>query len=129
MSIAQEFLRAGAGIATAAICFATLPASADIISDWNEQLVAVLLAEKANALAQSRAAAIVQTAVFEAVNSIEQRYAPYNQSIAGAAGASAEAAAASAAYRALVALYPNQRGPARRGDRALAGSCCAQTGQ
>ena len=46
------------------------PADADMVIDWNEQLVAVVQAEKANALVQSRAAAIVHTAMFEAVNAI-----------------------------------------------------------
>lgn len=90
-------------------CLAAAPASADVVSDWNEQLLAVVQIEKANALAQSRAAAMVHTALFEAVNAIERRYMPYGQPVAAPPGASAEAAAASAAHRALAALYPNQR--------------------
>ncbi|MGM9486018.1 vanadium-dependent haloperoxidase [Ideonella sp. YS5] len=92
------------------------------MSDWNEQLVAVVQMEKANALAQSRAAAIMHTAIFEAVNSIERRYRPYSQAIAAPAGASAESAAASAAHLALTTLYPHQRG---RLDEALTRSLAA----
>jgi hypothetical protein len=54
-------------------------------------------------------AAIVQAAVFDAVNGIERRYAPIHVPPAGPAGASREAAAAQAAYATLVQLYPTQK--------------------
>ena len=57
----------------------------------------------------SRVAAIVQAAVFDAVNGIDQRYAPIHVPPAGPAGASPEAAAVQAAYATLVQLYPTQK--------------------
>ncbi|HSW25932.1 MAG TPA: vanadium-dependent haloperoxidase [Burkholderiaceae bacterium] len=82
---------------------------ADTISDWNGKLIGVMLAEQSNPLVQSRNAALVHVAMFEAVNSIERRYAPYRQAIDGKQGASAAAAAAVAAHRSLLALYPKQK--------------------
>lgn len=96
-----------AGLFGATLLFAG-SAIADPITDWNQTLVAAMLAEKSNPFVQSRNAALVHVAMFEAVNSIEHRYTPYRQSIDGARGASAEAAAAAAAHRTLIALYPNQ---------------------
>jgi hypothetical protein len=47
--------------------------------------------------------------MFEAVNSVERRYAPYRQAIDGRRGASAAVAAAVAAHRSLLALYPKRK--------------------
>jgi hypothetical protein len=52
----------------------------------------------------TRVAAIVQAAVFDAVNGIARRYTPLHVEPAGPAGASREAAAVQAAYAALVQL-------------------------
>jgi membrane-associated phospholipid phosphatase len=52
--------------------------------------------------------AIVQAAVYDAVNSIDQSYTPYLALIPAPAGASMEAAAAQAAHDALVGLFPAQ---------------------
>jgi hypothetical protein len=54
-------------------------------------------------------AAIVHTAVFDAVNGIDRRYTPIHVAPAGPAGASREAAAVQAAYVTLVQLYPTQK--------------------
>jgi hypothetical protein len=58
---------------------------------------------------QSRSAAIVHLAVFEAVNAIQKDYKPYLGSISAPSWASPEAATVAAAHRALVALYPEQK--------------------
>jgi hypothetical protein len=47
--------------------------------------------------------------MFEAVNAIDRRYAPYKLNLAAERTTSKEAAAASAAYDILVALYPDQK--------------------
>src|SRR6202140_3024776 len=57
----------------------------------------------------SRVAAIVQAAVFDALNGIARRYTPIHVAPAGPAGASREAAAVQAAYATLVQLYPAQK--------------------
>ena len=56
---------------------------------------------------QTRWGAIVQLAVFEAVNSITGQYVPYLGTITAPPGASAEAAAVAAAHRTLVTLRSN----------------------
>jgi hypothetical protein len=55
----------------------------------------------------SRAMAIVQAAVFDAVNSIDRSYARYMVEVNAPAGASIDAAAATAAHDTLSALYPD----------------------
>jgi hypothetical protein len=57
----------------------------------------------------SRAFAIVQGAVFDAVNSIDTQYSPYLIRVAAAPDASMDAAVAEAAYTTLVSLYPYQQ--------------------
>jgi hypothetical protein len=58
----------------------------------------------------SRALAIVQAAVFDAVNSIDRSYDPYLIEVNAPAGASLDAAAAQAAHDTLVALFPEYQG-------------------
>ena len=99
---------ASASIALA-LCLGSAHVSADTVTDWNQTLVEVMLAEKSNPLQQSRSSALMHAAMFEAVNSIERRYLPYRQTIEGVRGASADAAAAVAAHRSLLALYPRQK--------------------
>lgn len=55
----------------------------------------------------ARALAIVQAAVYDSVNSIDQSYQPYKFKVAAAPGASIDAAAAQAAHDTLVALFPS----------------------
>jgi hypothetical protein len=57
----------------------------------------------------SRAMAIVQGAVFDAVNSVDPLYTPYlNIQVPAPADASIDAAVAQAAHDTLVAMFPNQ---------------------
>jgi hypothetical protein len=65
--------------------------------------------ERQNPFAQARYGAIVQLAVFEAVNSITGDYHPYLGTVTAPPGASAEAAATEAAYRMLVAYFPTSK--------------------
>jgi hypothetical protein len=57
----------------------------------------------------SRALAMVQIAVFDALNSINQDYQPYTEIFEGYEDASSHAAVAYAAYNTLAALYPQQK--------------------
>jgi hypothetical protein len=57
----------------------------------------------------SRAFAIVQGAVFDAVNSIAPQFSPYLIQVAARPDASLDAAIAEAAYTTLVSLYPYQK--------------------
>jgi hypothetical protein len=65
---------------------------------------------------------ILQVAVFEAVNAIERRYAPYRLNLPAERTASKEAAAAAAAHGVLVALHPERQAAL---DAALAASLAA----
>src|SRR6266581_3926490 len=82
---------------------------ADTVTDWNATLGAALRASTDPNPAQARKAAIVQVAVFDAVNGIARKYQPYFVADPAPGGARQEAAAAQAAYTALLALYPPQK--------------------
>jgi len=84
-------------------------ASADVITDWNQHaLNSVVTASSPPPLA-SRNLAMVQAAVFDAVNGIDGSYRSYKfRSSASVVGAQREAAAVAAAHRVLVGLYPAQ---------------------
>jgi hypothetical protein len=81
-------------------------AKADAVLDWNLIAVNTSIANGQNPFAQARYAAIVQLAVFEAVNAITGDYQPYLGNIVAPHGASADAAAIQAAYRVLSTYFP-----------------------
>ena len=81
-------------------------AKADAVLDWNLIAVNTSIANGQNPFAQARNAAIVQLAVFEAVNAITGDYQPYLGSIVAPHGASADAAAIQAAYHVLSTYFP-----------------------
>jgi hypothetical protein len=105
-------IRGPAGKRTLCLCMlmATLligpAAKADEVLGWNEIAVDTAVANNQSPLAQARYAAIVQLAVFEAVNSITGDYRPYLGSIVAPHGASAKAAAIEAAYQVLSTYFP-----------------------
>jgi PAP2 superfamily len=88
------------------VLFGSAAARADVVLDWNTIAVNTAVANHQNPFAQARYAAIVQLAVFEAVNAITGNYQPYLGTITAPPGASAEAAAAQAAYRVLRTYFP-----------------------
>jgi hypothetical protein len=81
-------------------------ARADAVLDWNAIAISTISASGQSPFAQARFAAIVQVAVFEAVNSVTHDYQPYLGYIVAPGGASAEAAAIAAAYRVLITYFP-----------------------
>lgn len=89
--------------------FAVQPAqSGDVVAEWHREAVRLTLLP-ASALApvqQTRAMAIVQVSVHDAVNGITREYETYASPGAAPAGASPEAAAIAAAYHALSNLFP-----------------------
>jgi hypothetical protein len=84
-------------------------AFANVITDWNENAVTFVTPRMAPAAGQ-RVVAIVQVAMFDAVNSIERRYRPYLVQLQAAPHTSREAAAAAAAGTVLAALIPQVQG-------------------
>ena len=92
--------------------FATLlstPAPADVIMDWNGKADAIAAQKQITPVPHSRGLAMLHVAMFEAVNAIERRYAPYKLTLAADRDTSKEAAAAAAGYHILAALYPDQK--------------------
>jgi membrane-associated phospholipid phosphatase len=87
---------------------ARLVLSVDMVLRWNEILWGTL--ETANPVGPfaTRAAAMVQAAVYDAVNSIDGTHTPYLSMIPAPSGASEDAATAQAAHDTLVGLFPTQ---------------------
>ncbi len=79
-------------------------ASTDMVLDWNQIMQTTVTPN--NPFVQARSGAIVQLAVFEAVNAIIGDYEPYLGTITAPAGASPDAAVVAAAHRTLVTLHP-----------------------
>jgi hypothetical protein len=96
----------GLYILAAALLLGSAAAKADPVLDWNEIAVNTAIANGQNPFAQARYGAIVQLAVFEAVNSITGDYRPYLGTIVAPHGASPDAAAIQAAYRVLSTYFP-----------------------
>jgi hypothetical protein len=106
----------------ATLLFRPAVAKADVVLDWNLIAVNTAIANGQTPFAQARYAAIVQLAVFEAVNAITGDYRPYLGSIVAPHGASAGAAAIQAAYRVLSTYFPasaSMLGTARANSLAL----------
>jgi hypothetical protein len=85
------------------------PAGADAISDWNARADAIAAERRVTALPHAHNMALLQVAVFEAVNAVERRYVPYKLKLPSDKTASTEAAAAAAAHAVLLALLPEEQ--------------------
>ena len=83
-----------------------LVARGDVVVDWNAIMLTTMSGQ--SPFAQARFAAIMQAAVFEAVNAIMGEYEPYLGTISAVPGASAEAAAVAAAHAVLVHYFSGQ---------------------
>src|ERR1700688_1022993 len=91
------------------LLFGSVGARADVVLDWNAIAVNTAVANNQSPFAQARYAAIVQLAVFEAVNSITHHYQPYLGTITAPPDASPDAAAIEAAYLVLIAYFPGSQ--------------------
>jgi hypothetical protein len=87
----------------------TSSARGDVIMDWNAKADAIGIEKQLSNVPNGRGQAMLHVAMFEAVNAIDRRYAPYRLNLTAERTTSKEAAAASAAYEILVALYPDQK--------------------
>ena len=93
-----------------AIALSATAARADIIMDWNAKADALAIEKQLLNAANSRGQAMLHIAMFEAVNAIDRRYAPYRLKLTADKNVSREAAAAAAAYDVLLALHPDKKG-------------------
>jgi hypothetical protein len=91
-----------------AICSFSTPATADAVSDWNEKAESFVVAGKMPPPRAGRATAMVQIAVFEALNSITPRYRPYRASFPVHGNESPDAAVAAAAAGVMARLDPEK---------------------
>lgn len=83
-------------------------ARADVITDWSAVLIDAIKTTSTNPPRASRAIAMVEVAMFEAVNGIDGSYERYHVAGDPQRGASPVAAAATAAHEVLSALFPTQ---------------------
>ena len=98
------------------------PAGANVVTDWNAELLDAVRAMRTNPPRATRVMALMNVAVFDAVNGVVDEYGPYAVAPAAPPGASAEAAAAAAAHAVLVAQFPTRQAEL---DAALAASLAA----
>jgi hypothetical protein len=85
--------------------------SGEPVIDWNRDLLSIVRTPGAQppSIQPTRNFAILQAAIYDAVNSIDRSHEPYLVSVRAPRGASETAAADAAAHAALVGLYPAQR--------------------
>ena len=84
-------------------------ARSDVIMDWNAKADTIAIEKQVPNAPNARGQAMLHVAMFEAVNAIDKRYAPYKLNLVADRTASKEAAAASAAHDVLLVLYPDQK--------------------
>ncbi len=83
--------------------------SGDMVIQWNNIFIEAARIAPASPVPLQRNAALVHTAIYDAVNAIDQTHTPYIVDLPAPRWASQEAATAVAAHRTLVALYPGQQ--------------------
>src|SRR5262245_66559453 len=84
--------------ALALLAALSTPARSDVISDWNAKAEAIAVEKRLLSPPNAREMAVLHVAMFEAVNAIDRRYAPYRLKLLADKTASKEAAAAAAAH-------------------------------
>ena len=96
-------------LVVAAALLAGSMAQADVVTDWNITAGDIAVAAKLPPPPAYRVMAMVQSAVYEAVNAITKRYPPDRVTLDAAPGASVEAAVAAANRATLLELVPSQQ--------------------
>ena len=118
MGVRVRYLaRCAACVALTLSVTTTASAAEDPIIEWNRHAFAAFRVGSGTPaapvpvtpLVTSRVAAIVQAAMFDAVNGVERRYSEIHVVPNAPRGASKRAAAIEAAHRALVTLFPGQQ--------------------
>ena len=107
-----------------AVALSATAARSDVIMDWNAKADAIAVEKQLLNAPNARGQAMLHIAMFEALNAIDRRYAPYKLNLTADRAASREAAAAAAAYDVLLALHPDKKAEL---DAALAGSLAGIT--
>jgi hypothetical protein len=104
--VSRSILRVSTVMLVVCLVSGPVPARADdIVLRWNE--IAARTATATNPFNQARIGAIVQLAVFEAVNAVTGEYEAYlNPATVAPAGTSVEAAVIAAAHKILTTYFP-----------------------
>ena len=84
-----------------------IPASADVVTDWNNAALDAIRADRTAPPIASRSLAIAHVAIYDAVNGIARTHEPYLVASAVSSSASRVAAASAAAHHALLSLFPS----------------------
>src|SRR4029453_17592757 len=84
-------------------------APADVVTDWNITAGEIAVAARLPPPPTYRVMALVQSAVYEAVNAITKRYPPDRVQLDAAPGAALDAAVAEANPAMLVQVVPHQK--------------------
>jgi hypothetical protein len=92
-----------------AVALLSVPARADVVTDWNVTANNVMTAENVGNNPRLRNLAMMHVAMSDAINTVQNRYKRVVATISLAPSASAEAAAAAAAHQILAELYPAQK--------------------
>ena len=104
----MKMLRVRNRLIACGFLFLPCAAFADAVLDWNEVALASVIAARQGPPDGARTMAMVHIGMADAVNAVEQRYAPYAFKGRAPAGVSAEAAAAAAAHTILMKLFPTR---------------------
>ena len=107
MNRAKKHLQIAVLVVAASVLAAPM-ALADAVTDWNIKAGEIVVEAKLGTPPANRVLAIVQTAVYEAVNAITKRYPASELQLEAASGASVEAAIAAANHATLAKLVPSQ---------------------
>jgi hypothetical protein len=89
--------------------FTEEPARVNQVLEWNQIFIDTLISTNTANSSSQRLGAIVHTAVFDAYNGIERRYAPIFYQAEAPRGASRRAAVIAAGYTVLVGLFPSRQ--------------------
>jgi hypothetical protein len=106
MKTTRGLLAAGT-LAASWLALGATSARADIIDDWTEQADALATDQRLPPPLHARVLAMMHVGMFEAVNAIDRRYAPYAVDLAADRKTSREAAIAAAAHDTLAAEFPD----------------------
>lgn len=81
------------------------PCRADVVTDWNAELMSAIRSTSQNPPRASRQMAMLHLTIYDAINGIQRTHTPYHVSAMAPAGASPAAAASAAAKTIIDALY------------------------
>jgi hypothetical protein len=84
-------------------------ARADEVTDWTQITIKAIVIAKPGNAAEGRDEAMVEAAMFDAVNGVKGHYSPIHVAPAAPKGTSERAAAVQAAYAILSKLFPTQQ--------------------